>query len=303
MTKERALELIRRGKIAAYIMSALCAAVVALALFLGADLSEGPAEVEAAIGLVASIFIMAAIGFGFHRKSRTAGVAVILLYVGGALSNENFFRLEAWNVGPASVLFAGLFIWICIVFLQATYGTFAYHRRLKEEDPSHKPTKGWQVALGSVVGLIILVVGGLELSERFGFTNSSRVLAGEALAAAELAELQEYEIIKPTDTVELIYAPVLFSISAEGVLITGDTFIAYEGGGPFDSVYIYEIPLRDIRQVEVLTEGDEFTDTVVEITFTDDGYVEISLPVTDGGDKAFISLLRSQIGADNESAS
>lgn len=247
--------------------------------------------------IVSGALFWAAIGFGIRRKSRVAAV-LALANVGAGIGLAFYLQATAADpINPATLLIALLAIMLLVSLWNATRAAFAYHRLKKKDDPTYRATKTWHLATAVPALLLVTLISGYIGGEATGFFDHSRVITGNELTGELIDELVRSEAIAPNEPIHLVYAPVPFSVFDEGYLVTNKQFVAYEAGGPFGSLYIFQIPLSDVASVSIVSRGGLFANTLADIVLADGSEFQIGLPVANGGDTAFLDQLASQSSA------
>ena len=120
---ERFQKAIRAGAIAGFVCTGMTLLVVAIALTVT---SAGPLQSFADPWNLVDVGLLLGLSIGILRRSRTAAVGMVLYFV----FSKIIITLETGQMGSLPV--ALLFLYF---FSRAAWGTFAYHRYHRAQDP------------------------------------------------------------------------------------------------------------------------------------------------------------------------
>ena len=223
--------------------------------------------------------------WGMTRKSRTASVLILLVYLLGA----GLQFMEAPSL-------LGVFMALIILFFlaKAVYGCFEYHKVAKAENPKHKPSKWWMFALGVP---IVLVIGGfivLYYLSVWGVIPAIHIKSYNEITDYEQEFLKEWSIIDGNETIDMFYSFGVLSYKEGGSLLTDKRIITYmedEDG----ELLVTALPFEDIENITNDTPGDEWENAVFYAWPKNEELsgVYIILSTENNGDKVFMQKLNA----------
>jgi hypothetical protein len=232
------------------------------------------------------IVIIVLCGVGMLRNSRTAAVVAFIYF----LFAKIFLAIES---GQNSGVISGLLF--MYFYGRAVYGTFAYHRIRKREDPGYRSAPGWVYWITVPGVLLLVVVFGVTLLSMTGVTPSMEVLAASEVSADDVQALRDAEIIWDGERIEYFYSWGFLSVLEGGTILSDRAVIAYETD--VDGVRnVYEIPFDEVRSVERLDDQSDWVTSVYRVTgIGDENWITIVLPDDASGGEEFVNALRSKI--------
>lgn len=283
MNKSEAIKATTNGAIAACISAAITVIIVLIAINTDAEgklaLFNDPANFfDAALIL--------ACAFGMYKRSRVASVLIFIYF----LAAKIIISIE-------TQAYTGL--GMALVFLyfygKAIQGSFVYHKLEKEENPDYKATTKWTYIIGAPSVLIVAVLIGLALMSTTGVIPSNRVQAKNEIITSDISTLRSHGIITAKDNVDYFYSQGLSSILESGNILTQDRVIFYVTDEN-EGLQIYEIPVNEITNVEIESQGDIFNDSVYKVNTKDPNrWLKLFLSVEQKGDQKFVKALRDRL--------
>jgi hypothetical protein len=283
MDMNQAIKATRNGAIAASISAALTLAVVLIAI--SADI-DGELAIFNDPANFFDIAILIGCAIGMYRKSRIASVLVFTYYI----ISKIIITMETQS-------YAGLGIALIFLYFygMAIQGSFTYHMLRKKEEPDYNASTVWTYIIGvpsTVIVCAVLVMATLSIT---GVTTATRVMAGDEIPADDIATLESSGIISNGDSVKYFYPQGLTSILESGNILTTNNVILYytNDGGELE---IYEIPLNDVTDVMLESQGDTINDSVYKVvTDQSDVWIKLFLSNQQKGDQKFVQAIRDRI--------
>lgn len=283
MNKSEAIKATKNGAIAACISAAMTVIVVLIAINTDAEgklaLFNNPANfIDVALILACAI--------GMYKRSRVASVIAFIYF----LSAKLIISIE-------TQAYSGL--GMALVFLyfygKAIQGSFVYHKLEKEENPDYKATTKWTYIIGIPSVLIVAILIGFSLMSTTGVVPSTRVQSKGEIRTNDISTLRSHGIINANDNVDYFYSQGLSSILESGNILTQDRVILYVTDKK-KGLQIYEIPVNEITNVEMESQGDTFNDSVYKVTTKDpERWIKLFLSVEQKGDQKFVKALRDRL--------
>lgn len=281
MNREEAQQAVRRGVVAAAVMAVMSVFVVLTAMYSESDrlkYFDSP-------WLFVDVLIVIVLAVGLYRRSRTAAVLLLVFYI----ASKIILAIE-------TDAFGGLFIAALFVFFftRAAQATFALHRIRREEDPSYQP--GWKLplALGLPVASLIVLSLTMVLLGSSGLILPSKVIAGSEVDEAHAKELRTH-LLDDDERIEYLYPHDLTSLMESGNVLTDRRVILYVTDEN-EELMIYEMPLSDVRSVELeTTDGLTSISEYRVIGEGDDNWLMLYLSTESRGDQDFVAALRKHI--------
>ncbi len=284
MTFDEARKASRNGAIAAFVWAAFSALVIITATLSNAD--GFFAVWNDPLNLI-DVVIVVLCGVGMLRNSRTAAVCVFAYCI------FSFIYVTVVTGMPRGVIVSLVLLYF---FGNAIRGTFAYHKLRKQEDPDYRAAPRWVpwVAVPVIVLIGLLTVLG-TLSE-VGVTPSISVLEASDVPEKDVELLRARNILLPDENIEYLYSWGLVSVIEGGTLLTDKAVVTYFEGEN-DLVEIYDMPVAEISDIQLVKEGDFFNDSVYRLTSDQTGeWLVIELSVEADGHLKFLDALRAKIG-------
>lgn len=221
--------------------------------------------------------------WGMTRKSRTAALLMLLLYVAG--------------VGMQLMILPsllGIFIGLVIIFFlaKAVYGCFEFHRAEKALNPNHKPSKWWMLALGVPIVLFLGALISLYYMSLWGVIPATHVKSYQEISDKERDFFSEWSIVNDSETLDMFYSFGVLSYKAGGTLLTSErliTFVEDESG----ELVLTSLKLDEIADVTNDAPGDEWEEAVYYAWPKDETQsgVYIVLSTENSGDEIFMQKL------------
>ena len=283
MNKTEAVKATRNGAIAACISAALTLIVVLIAV--GSDAGGKLAVWNDPWNILDVVFILAC-AFGMYRKSRTASVLIFVYF----LASKAIIAIESQSygsIGPALI-----FLYF---YGRAIQGSFTFHKLEKQENPNYKSTTKWAYIIGVPSVLLVGVLMGFALISTLGVIPSTRVQMGNEMKADDISALRQRGIISGQENVKYFYSQGLSSILEGGNILTQDRVILYLTDEQRE-LQIYELPLNEITDVALESQGDALNDSVYRVSTRDpERWLKLFLSTEQKGDLKFIAALRDSI--------
>ena len=187
----------------------------------------------------------------------------------------------------------GIIVLLYWTFRVSEEGTNSYGKSLLAEfgEGIHKNVSRW-IKFGLVPIFAFLMVPVLLLIS--GVILEARVYKGTELSDTHKNSLINHNLIDPADRVLFFYSDGLFSIIESGQLVTERKLVSYlkNEDGILEK---YEMLLEDVKKIELLEEGDAWSDSFYKIVGGDNSdyeYITIPLSVEAGGDQDFIDAIK-----------
>ena len=243
----------------------------------------------------------ALIAWGIHRKSRTASVGGLALYV--------LEQLLAVADGE-SIRGGIIIIFFLIAFGNSIRGTFAYHRFHAQLRSAIDPETGLPTSkipelpsfpmpvklLGGAFlsGCIMLVLLGLLLPEM----PETYVLEGDQLSTDQRATIESLGLLKPSERILYFYSDGFwdmkegfYMLTDQALILWGEAFLP-EGRVLAPAVWL---PLSEITFIGVHYSDSWLEDSAVGV---DSGGWNYYFPLSseNGGDRSFITALEKATG-------
>lgn len=283
MNKSEAIKATRNGAIAACISAAMTIIIILIAINTDAKgklaLFNDPAN-------FIDVVLILACAFGMYKRSRAASVLIFIYF----LAAKIIISIE-------TQAYAGL--GMALVFLyfygKAIQGAFVYHKLEKEENPDYKTTTKWTYIIGIPSVLIVALLIGFALMSTTGIVPSTRVQAKNEIKTSDISTLRSHGIITANDNVDYFYSQGFSSILESGNILTQDRVILYVTDMK-EGLQIYEIPVNEIINVEMESQGNTFNDSVYKVNTKDpDRWIRLFLSVEQKGDQKFVKALRDRL--------
>ena len=220
------------------------------------------------------IAVVLAIIFAVKKYSRTGAVMFIVFYAGSI----------AYEAITSSAT-----IWLGLVFLgfiiQGARGVFVVNRLWKATGRPPDKISNWiTVPLYVVVPLVPLsIVLGILMSA--GLVPDTKVLAGDELSTYTRSQLEEAGIVESGELIHYFYSDAALSFTADGNLFTDSRVISYEENDT--AILLWEAGWEDIYSIDVMTHGDEYSNTIIEVTTFDRTGFRLLASTEDGLDSVF----------------
>ena len=183
-------------------------------------------------------------------------------------------------------------LFFSFIAINGLRGWMAFRKYQPSEVAKRPFFKRWGIiASGAVVTLIFIFLLSVGTLVELGVIPDTKILTADEITPYQRDTLVEHSIISPSDNVTYFYSDGTFDMLEHGTLLTDDTMISYETVDT--GIMTYEIPLEHIEKVELLEQGDFFTDSVYKIYSTVPLYEEfvISLSAEGEVDKLFFEAL------------
>jgi hypothetical protein len=124
---------------------------------------------------------------------------------------------------------------------------------------------------------------------------STKVLDGEAVAAADKKLLIDNGIVYEDETIEFLFSYGLRSILEGGSVLSDRAVIMYYTDDDY-GFNVYEITFDQIESVQLIQQGDMWTDSVYQVNgFDEENWLTITLSDEGDGDEKFLDALRRKI--------
>ena len=276
----------RNGAVAASISAVLTFTFVLVAVNTDADgqlaLWNDPAT-------FIDVVLILACAIGMYRKSRVASVVIFV-----------YFLISKIIIAMETQVYTGFIVAVIFLyyFAKAIQGSFVYHRLKKAEDPNYKATTIGAYIVGVPTLLVLASLLGAALLSTMGVLPSWKVQAAGELGQDDISILRDNGIISSKDVLIYVYSHGLTSILESGNILTFDRVIYYELNRN-NEIEIYEIPLQEITEVVLETQGNSFNDSVYRVNTRDpDRWLRLFLSTEHKGDKKFVDALRGFASAD-----
>lgn len=285
MNREQAIKATKQGAIAAVISGLITLGVTLFAMYSN---SSSDLEIWNDPTNFMDVLFVFVCAFGIYRQSRTAALIVLVYFIISKI-------IIALSIGRLPGIFlSAIFVYF---FAKATQGAFVFHRLEKEQNPDYRPAPKWYYYVGIPSGLLLLVLMSIGIMSIVGVIPSTEVLAGDKLPKHQQQTLVYEGIVDEGEKIEYFYSQGLVSIMEDGNLLTDRRVISYfmnEAG----EMEIYELYLDEISDIELITEGDLFNDSLYQVNgFEQDNWLQIYLSTESDGDKDFVNALRSKLDA------
>ena len=199
------------------------------------------------------VFIILACALGMYRKSRVATVMVFVYFL--------ISRLDALNQHFSYFSFV-IMVVVLFFYGKAIQGSFAFHRLQRADNPNYKATSKLTYIIGVPSVLFVAVVLMIELIFTTGVIRSFRVQSGNEMENKDIAELRDLGIVSKKDKIKYFYSSGLLSILESGHILTQDRVISY-ATDEAKGLHVYEIPLTEVTNVAIESEGETFGGTVL----------------------------------------
>ena len=236
----------------------------------------------------ADAFLFAIIAWGIHRKSRSAALSGLLLYL-----LERVFILSI-NGLPVAII-------LTLMFVNSVRGTFAYHKfhaqlssniflpasKIPELPSLPMPVK----LLGGVflVGCVGILLSGLLL-------GPAVVLEGDQLSADQRATIESLMILEPNERILYFYSDLdiregFYMLTDQALILWGEEFM------PAGKVLAPagRLPLSEITFIGVHYSDFWLEDSLVSVDCLGWNYM-FPLSSENGGDRSFITELEKLTG-------
>ncbi len=143
-------------------------------------------------------------------------------------------------------------------------------------------------------GGVLLVLGGIIW---FFFVivmlmPETGVISGDALSDSDRQILLDEGYLLDNEKVLSFYSSGLWSIREDGNLLTDERVVSYEVQG--GEKYFAAVPYTEIADIEVTFSQSWFEDTQIVVTTNDGEDIYLIVSPEEGGDRAFVGLLRAQ---------
>ncbi len=286
MNRTEAIQAAKNGSIAATISGVLTLAVVFFAMYTDSDGDLGLWNDASNLFDIALVFICAV---GIYRKSRAAAVVLFV-----------YFILSRIYLTISLGRFPGFFLSLIFLYYygKAIQGTFVFHKLEKAQNPEYRAAPRWYYFVGIPLGVVTLILFGLGYLTMTGAMPSTEVLAGKKVPQSEMETLLAEGIIDEHEKVEYFYSAGFSSIMEDGNVLTDRRVISYFKNEEGELV-VYELYIPDIRNVELVEEGNYLKDSIYQVnSYDEDAWLQIVLSTESGGDVRFIEALRKKIEED-----
>lgn len=284
MNKTQAIKATRNGAIAALISAAMTIVIVLIAIKF--DEEKGLlAPFNDPVNFVDVVFVLIC-AIGMYRKSRVASVLIFVYFLAARI-----------NIAVETQAYQGLVGALIFLYFygKAIQGSFVYHKLEKEDNPGYKATTKWTYILGIPSILVVVVPIGLLIMSSFGVITSTRVQAGSEIKTEDVIDLRSNGIIASDENIDYFYSQGLTSILESGNILTKDRVILYVTDES-EGLQVYEIPLNEITDVVLESQGDTLNDSVYKVTTKDpDQWLKLFLSVEQKGDQKFVTALRDRL--------
>ncbi len=283
MNKSEAIKATKNGAIAACVSAAIT--IIFILIAMNSD-AEGMLVLWSDPSNFIDVVLILACAFGMYKKSRAASVIIVFYFI--AAKVIIFVEAPAFN---------GIAVGLVILYFycKAIQGSFVYHKLEKEENPDYKITSKWAYILGIPSLILVVSLFGFAVMSTTGVIPSTRVQTGSELKTSEITILRSRGIISIEDNINYFYSQGMISILESGNVLTQDRVILYMIDEN-DALQVYEIPLNEITDVVLESEGDVVNDSVYKVTTKDpERWIKLFLSVEQKGDQKFVQALRNKI--------
>ena len=285
MNITEAIKATRNGAIAASISAGLTIVMIVIAIKTNADgelgLWNDPANfIDVAFVLACAV--------GMYRKSRAASVLVFI-----------YFLVSKIIIAIETQVYSGIFIAIVFLYFfgKAIQGSFTYHSLKKAENPDYITTSVWAYVVGVPAAFVFVLILSFGLLSATGILPSTKVQSASEIGVDDIRMLRDYGVIYFDDTIIYIYSQGLTSVLESGSILTLDSVIIY-GQNENNEIEVYDIPLHEITDVVLESQGGVFTDSVYRLNTEDpDKWARLYLPTEQDGDRKFVEALRGMMSA------
>jgi len=124
---------------------------------------------------------------------------------------------------------------------------------------------------------------------------STEVLAGNEVAAGDLALLTEKGVLLDDEEIEYFYSYGFSSVLEGGSILSDRAVIIYYEDED-TNIEIYELEFSEIESIEILEEGGVFADSMYMIQGAEeDSWIIVDLSVENDGHLKFMNALNSKV--------
>ncbi len=227
--------------------------------------------------------LLAGLAFGVRRRSRTCAISLTAYYVFSVI-----FKSVTTGRAPCIVVPAILVYF----FARAIHATFVYHKLRAIQDPEYRavPRRAYWFLIPGAAAVVLL----LSFAVIGEFMVPTVVIEGAEMKPRCTALLRERGLLHENEQVVMFYSTAFFSILRDGNMLTDHRVVSYETID--DKLTVYQATYDDIVEVEVLSVGNFFEDTMIGIvTTSNEGFV-LFASTEAGGDKRLLAGIESRIG-------
>jgi hypothetical protein len=283
MNMDEAIKACKNGATAAFISGTMTTLLVATAML--RDTSDELALWNDPTNLVDIVLIFGC-AFGMLKYSRTAAVSIFVYFI----ISKTAITLETGQTSGLVMSFVFLYF-----FARAIQGSFAYKKLRKAEDPEFRAAPRWVYWMSLPTMTLFFVAAGYGVLTMTDMFPSTEVLDGEAVSAADMRQLIESGIIYDDEEIEYLFSYGVRSILEGGSVLSDRAVIMYYTDED-DGFNVYEITFDQIASIQLIEEGDMWTDSVYQVNgFDADNWLTIALSDEGDGDEKFITALKRRI--------
>lgn len=289
MHMEEAKKACKNGAIAAFVSGTLTTVVVVIAML--SD-SNGDLALWNDPTNFVDIVLIFGCAIAMLKQSRTAAVTIFVYFIIAKVA----IALETGE--STGIAISLLFLYY---FGKAIQGSFAYKKLKLAENPEFRSAPRWAYWLSIPTMLLFFTAAGYGVLSMTDVVPATEVVAGSEVSAEDKALMVQNGIIYDDETIELFYSYGITSILEGGTVLSDRAVIMYYTDED-DGFNVYEITFDQIASIDLLEEGDVWTESIYQVSgFEDDNWLTISLSTEDGGDKRFVEALqeRTSIQASN----
>ena len=166
-------------------------------------------------------------------------------------------------------------------------------KHLSDEDTGKSTPKWVNYFLIPLGAAFLILASFFVVLLEAGMLLDDKVYRGQDLSEHHKTELIDQKIINPEEKVKFFYTTGVFSILADGQLMTDSRVISYIENTD-GNVEVYSMLLENIKEIELVEEGG-FLNDVYKIIGNDDAdyeYIIIELPHDDENAASFINELK-----------
>jgi hypothetical protein len=223
---------------------------------------------------------------GMLRFSRTAAVSIFVYFILAKAA----IALETGQTSGLALTLVFLFF-----FARAIQGSFSYKKLRKAEDPAFRSAPRWVYWITMPTMALFFVAAGYGILTMTDAFPSTKVLDGEAVAAADKKLLIDNGIVYEDETIEFLFSYGLRSILEGGSVLSDRAVIMYYTDDDY-GFNVYEITFDQIESVQLIQQGDMWTDSVYQVNgFDEENWLTITLSDEGDGDEKFLDALRRKI--------
>ena len=228
--------------------------------------------------------LVAFLGIGIYRKSRTAAVLMVIYYLITSLIIMTSFE----KIG-------GLLMRITVLYflIRGMIGTFKYHNHFKSRDKYYKATKSWVPWVLAPVIFVVCLILLLGIMSIMGKTVPTNVMTGDEVTQDYKNILIDNGIINKDEKIVYFYSEAFSNILDAGNLLMEDRVISYETVD--QQLSLYSSDYESIEYAMIDTKGGLLSDTYIYILTKEGDSFYLLATVENDGDVVMFDFLQKQI--------